>query len=72
MDIHPEMVESIFADFKATVREILTKGDDKATKHVSRNCAWCDYQPLCYGQFTGADVDYIIEKDYTKREEETT
>ena len=69
MDIHPEMVESIYKDFKTTVKEMLAKGTN-TTKHVSRDCSWCDYQALCYGQFTGADLDYIIEKDYVKYEED--
>lgn len=69
MDIHPEMVESIYKDFKTTVKEMLAKGTN-TTKHVSRDCSWCEYQPLCYGQFTGADLDYIMEKDYVKYEED--
>lgn len=68
MDIHPEMVEAIYRDFKATVKDMLAKGETNTTKHVSKNCAWCDYQPLCYGQFTGADLDYIITKDYINKE----
>ena len=69
MEIHPEMVEAIYRDFKTTVKEIVAKGSDNRTKHVSRDCSWCDYQPLCYGQFTGADLDYIIQKDYQTKEE---
>lgn len=69
MDIHPEMVEAIFNDFKTTVKELVAKGATNTTKHVSRDCSWCEYQPLCYGQFTGADLDYIIEKDYTNYKE---
>lgn len=70
MEIYPQMVESIYADFKTTVKEMLAKGGNNTTKHVSKSCSWCEYQPLCYGQFTGADLDYIIEKDYTKYEED--
>lgn len=66
MEIYPEMVEAIYRDFKTTVKEILSKGRTNTTKHVSKDCSWCEYQPLCYAQFTGADLDYIIEKDYTK------
>lgn len=69
MDIYPEMVEAIYRDFKTTVKDMLAKGETNTTKHVSRNCAWCDYQPLCYGQFTGADLDYIIQKDYIIKED---
>lgn len=70
MEIHPEMVNSIYNDFKTTVKELVAKGSTNTTKHVSRDCAWCSYQPLCYGQFTGADLEYIIEKDYTIKEDE--
>lgn len=69
MEIYPEMVEAIYRDFKTTVREMLAKGEENTTKHVSRDCSWCEYQPLCYGQFTGADLEYIIQKDYTKKED---
>lgn len=64
LEIYPDMVESIYRDFKTTVKEIVSKGENNVTKHVSRDCSWCDYQPLCYGQFTGADLDYIIDKDF--------
>ena len=69
MEIYPDMVESIYKDFKTTVRDMLSKGSDNTTKHVSRDCSWCSYQPICYGQFTGADVAYIMDKDYTTKEE---
>ncbi len=68
MEIYPEMVDAIYNDFKTTVKELVARGSTNATKHVSRDCSWCEYQPLCYGQFTGADLDYIIEKDYTTKE----
>lgn len=69
MDIYPEMVESIYKDFKNSVKDMLTRGSTNATKHVCKDCSWCDYQSLCYGQFTGADLDYIITKDYTFKED---
>jgi hypothetical protein len=70
MELYPEMVEAIYRDFKATVKELISKGDTNLTKHVSRNCSWCEFQPLCYGQFTGADLEYIIEKDYIVKDDE--
>lgn len=69
MEIYPEMVEAIYKDFKTTVKDMLSRGATNTTKYVSRDCSWCEYQPLCYGQFTGADLDYIIEKDYTNYKE---
>ena len=69
LDIHPEMVEAIYRDFKVTVKDMLLKGNN-TTKHVSRDCSWCEYQNLCYGQFTGADLDYTIDKDYVKKSKE--
>ena len=69
MEIYPDMVNSIYKDFKVTVKDIVSKGISNKTKHVSRDCSWCEYQPLCYGQFTGADLDYIIGKDYIHQED---
>ena len=70
MDIHPDMVESVYQDFKTTVKDMLSKNGSNTTKHISKDCSWCEYQPLCYGQFTGADLDYIIEKDYITKDKE--
>lgn len=31
-------------------------------------CGWCDFNPICIGHLTGADVLYIIKTQFRKRE----
>lgn len=66
MDIHPEMVDSIWDDFKKTTRELITQ-EDSTVKNVTRDCSWCNFRPICYAEFTGADVDYVIKTDFVQR-----
>lgn len=67
LEINTNMVETIWSDFKDLAREIAIKGSTNKRKNVTRDCSWCDYRPLCYAEFTGADIDYIIKKDYEER-----
>lgn len=68
LEINPSMVDTIWTDFKDLAREIAAKGSTNKRKNITRDCSWCDYRPLCYAEFTGADTDYIIKKDYRERE----
>ena len=67
LEINPKMVETVWADFKDLAKEIVIKGDTNKRKNITRDCSWCDYRPLCYAEFTNADVEYIIKKDYEER-----
>lgn len=67
LEINPNMVETVWSDFKDLAREIATKGSTNKRKNITRDCSWCNYRPLCYAEFTGADIDYIIKKDYEER-----
>lgn len=67
LEINPTMTETIWSDFKDLAREIVSKGDTNKRKNVTKDCSWCSYRPLCYAEFTGADTDYIIKKDYEER-----
>lgn len=66
IEIVPTMVNVAWDSFKKLTKEIITKGGDNQIKNISRDCTWCDYKPICFAQFTGADVDYVIETDYIK------
>lgn len=68
LEINPKMTEIIWSDFKELAKEVVCKGHKNKRKNVTRDCNWCDYRPLCYAEFTGADTNYIIEKDYKERE----
>ena len=41
---------------------------EEPTHHFTPLCNWCDYQQLCRGWLTGADVDGIIAEKYYEEE----
>jgi hypothetical protein len=68
LDINPNIVDSVWDDFKDLAKEIVVKGETNQRKNLTRDCSWCKYKPLCYAEFTGADIDYIVDKDYQPKQ----
>jgi CRISPR/Cas system-associated exonuclease Cas4 (RecB family) len=68
MAIVPEMVDTVWRSFKQIAKDIVTKGDENQVKNISRDCQWCSYRPICYAEFTGADAEYVKNRDYVQRE----
>lgn len=69
LQIVPQMVETVWRDFKSVCKDIVQRGQTNKTKNITRDCTWCDYRPICYAEFTGADVNYIKSTDYIIKEE---
>jgi hypothetical protein len=67
LEINKNMVSKMWDDFKDLAREVVVKGGNNKRQNITRDCSWCSYRPLCYAEFTGADTDYIIKKDFTER-----
>ena len=66
VDIYPDMVEKVFSDFKDSIKVLLNSQKmGYKSKNIGQGCSWCDYQDICYGEFTGADVADIIRRDFT-------
>lgn len=63
------VVDMIWEDFVDTAREIQEGHGVKKDMNVGRHCTWCDYQPLCKAMMTGADVDWIIKRDFMKEDD---
>lgn len=63
-DYIPEMIEDIWEGFKFTSKQIVKEGHLNKTKHISPSCSWCQFQPICYTELTGANRDYTIETEY--------
>lgn len=63
------VVDMIWDDFVETARDIQENHDKRKAMNVGRHCAWCDYQPLCKALMTGADVDWLIKRDYPKEDD---
>jgi len=64
----PSMIESVWTDFKSVCKDIALRGHKNKVKNITRDCGWCNYQPICYGEFTGADIEYIKKTDYIIKE----
>lgn len=64
VDVLPSMRDKIWNSFVELTKQVISKGDTNETQHISRDCSWCDFRPLCFAEFTGADVQYILNTDY--------
>ena len=70
LDVIPGMVDSIWEGFSYTATEIANNGYKNKTKNISSmQCSFCAYKDICYTELTGGDVDYLIEKDFIKKED---
>lgn len=67
LDIDPDMVEDLWQGFLFTAKQIIQFGEKNKTKNVTRDCLWCSYHDICYAELTGADPEYIIEKEFEER-----
>lgn len=62
--IKPRIVDNIWDDFVDTAKEIADNFGTKKDQNIERHCSWCDYQPLCKAEATGADLDWLLEREY--------
>lgn len=69
LDIDPMMVEDVWDSYMFTAKQIIRFGEKNKARNISKNCSYCEFKPICYAELTGGDVDYTIEKDYTRKGE---
>lgn len=62
--IKPRIVDNIWDDFVDTAVEIRDFFGKKKDQNIGQHCSWCDYQPLCKAEATGADLDWLLEREY--------
>lgn len=62
--VSKDVVDKVFGDFEATVREMVEKHGKVKDMNIERHCGWCDFEPLCRAELQGHDVDYIKQKEY--------
>ncbi len=58
------VVSILFRDFVDTSREIMECHGKKKDRNIGQHCGWCDYEPICRAQLTGADADFVKEREY--------
>ena len=62
--VQPQVVDMVFEDFEATVKEMV-KGHGKCSDmNIDMHCSWCDYEPLCRAKLQGLDIDFTKEREY--------
>lgn len=62
--IKTRVVDVIWDDFVDTALEIRDFFGKKKDQNIGRHCSWCDFQPLCKAEATGADIDWLLEREY--------
>lgn len=68
-DVYPEMVDEIFDGFVYTCRDIVRRGSENKVKNITRDCSWCTYRDICMAEMSGGNREYIVEKNFTTREQ---
>lgn len=68
--VNPTVVKGIMGDFKSTAKEILKSGDKLCDRNLGKNCAWCDYKPICQAELMGLDTEFIRKKQFEVVEKE--
>jgi hypothetical protein len=62
--VNREVADLVFADFEATVREMVDNHGHVSDMNIDKHCSWCDYEPLCRAKLQGLDVEYVKEREY--------
>lgn len=62
--INPVIASGVVEDFKDSSRQILRCGKQYRDRNLSKECAWCDYKPLCQAELQGLDVSFIRQKQF--------
>lgn len=68
IELMPHMVDSVWDDFKIVIKDVVRNGEKNKVKNITRDCSWCNFRPICYAEFTGADVNYVKNTDFEVRE----
>lgn len=64
LDIIPNMVDSIWQDFRYTCRDIARQGHKNKSKNMTPDCKFCNYRDICHAELTQGDVKYLIQRNY--------
>jgi len=66
--VNQEIIDTVFEDFVDTAREARDCHGKKKDRNIDRHCSWCDYEAICRAELTGADADFVREREYTTDE----
>lgn len=66
--VNRQIVDVVFQDFVDTAREAMECHGKKTDRNIGMHCSWCDYEPICRAELTGADADFVREREYDNGE----
>lgn len=64
------VVGILWDDFVETAEEIAELHGKRKSHNIGRHCTWCDYEGLCRAEMQNSDVEWLIEHDYYRTDEE--
>ena len=65
-------VSLLFNEFVESAREVAeSHGVRCGPRNIGMHCGWCDFEGLCRAELQGSDVDFVKEREYVTRQEET-
>lgn len=67
LNLDEKMVNDVWRSFKEAIRLMYLNQDSKI-KNITRDCSFCEFQPICYAEMSGGNVEYTIEKDFRHKE----
>jgi hypothetical protein len=62
----PKLVDSVFRDFVETAKEMRELSEKVKAKTIGRHCEWCEFEPICRAELTGADADFVKKARFTQ------
>lgn len=60
--------ELLMQEFIESARQIKDIGSESRIMNISRDCTFCEYEPICRAVLGGLDVDFIKERYFQERE----
>lgn len=64
--VKKKVIDRLWPDVITTAQEIGDNAHKSKPKTIGRHCEWCDFEPICRAELTGADDQFVKEKDYEK------
>jgi CRISPR/Cas system-associated exonuclease Cas4 (RecB family) len=66
----PKTVKFLMADVVETAIDMSEGLGKKKAKTIDRHCEWCEFEAICRAELTGSDRDFVIKREYERRERE--
>jgi hypothetical protein len=63
----PSLIQIMWNDFQSDTIDIVMEGPRCRTKSITRDCKFCDYQPLCHAELFDNNLQFVLDANYQKR-----